>query len=545
MSMEAASRGRGVTRFQNEPPTDFSKANLRDAMRQALEEVRLGFGGEYPLIINGKAVDTRVRITSRNPSKKAEILGSVSSALPDHADKAVEAARRAWEQWRKVTAAHRAEYLQLVADGLRNRRFELAAWIVFECGKPWVEADADVAEAIDFCGYYARCMQALDGSLTCDYPGEENSLWYRSRGVAVVIAPWNFPLAILTGMTVAALVTGNTVIMKPAEQASVVAGKLMEIFQEAGFPNGVVNYLPGAGEEVGAALVAHPGVDLIAFTGSREVGLAINQRAAETHPHQLGVKRVIAEMGGKNGIIVDEDADLDEAVQGVVHSAFGYAGQKCSACSRVIVHQAVYDAFTERLQQACQSLKVGPAEDPAVDLGPVIDEAAWQRIQDYIAIGHDEAQPLVAMDVGNLTKTGYFVGPHVFCEVDPESRLAQHEIFGPVLTVLKARNLDQAFHLANATDYALTGGVYSRSPVTLKRAREEFLVGNLYLNRGITGALVQRHPFGGFCFSGIGTKAGGPDYLLQFLLPVSVSENTFRRGFAPPVQASDASPPAE
>lgn len=537
MSREEVVRPRAVERFVNEPLTDFSKAQFRQAMQQALTEVRMGFGGDYPLIINGKLVETRLRITSRNPSNKKEVLGAISSASSDHADKAVEAARRAWEQWRKVTPEHRGEYLELVASGLRNRRFELMAWMIFECGKTWEEADADIAEAIDFCMYYSRCMQEISRSLQCDYTGEENETFYRSRGVAVVIAPWNFPLAILTGMTVAALVTGNAVIMKPAEQSSVVAAKLMEIYQESGFPNGVVNYLPGHGEDIGAALVRHPGVDLIAFTGSRKVGLDINRSAAETSPEQNGVKKVIAEMGGKNAIIIDDDADLDEAVKGVLQCAFGYAGQKCSACSRVIVLQSIHDAFTQRLKQACESLRIGPAEEPGIDVGPVIDEESLDRIRDYIAMGKEEAETLVAMEVGELADKGYFVGPHIFTNVDPESRLAQHEIFGPVLAIIKARNMDHAFSIANATDYALTGGMYSRSPVNLKRAREEFWVGNLYLNRGITGAIVQRHPFGGFAFSGIGTKAGGPDYLLQFLLPVTISENTFRRGFAPPPDA--------
>lgn len=534
MSMEDVVRSRKVDRFANEPLTDFSQAAARSAMQRALQEVRLGFGGEYPLIVNGKSIETRTRITSRNPSQSKEVLGSVSCALPDHVDKAVEAARRAWDQWQKVPAPHRSEYLALVASELRSRRFEMSAWIIHECGKTWEEADAEVAEAIDFCIYYGRCMQELDGSLQCDYQGEENEVFYRARGVAVVIAPWNFPLAILLGMTAAALVTGNTVIMKPAEQSAVVAAKLMEIFQNAGFPNGVVNYLPGIGEDIGPALVSHPGVDIIAFTGSRKVGLAINALAADTAPEQFGVKKVIAEMGGKNAIIIDDDADLDEAVEGVLKSAFGFAGQKCSACSRVIVLSTIYDAFVERLKTASESLVIGPAADPGVDFGPVIDEAALERIHDFIGIGKEDAFPLVAGDVSHLKEAGYYVGAHIFTNVEADSRIALQEIFGPVLAVIKARNLDHAFTIANGTDYALTGGVYSRSPVTLKRARQEFRVGNLYLNRTITGAIVQRHPFGGFAFSGIGTKAGGPDYLLQFLLPVTISENTFRRGFAPP-----------
>jgi RHH-type proline utilization regulon transcriptional repressor/proline dehydrogenase/delta 1-pyrroline-5-carboxylate dehydrogenase len=417
--------------------------------------------------------------------------------------------------------------------------------MVYECGKTWTEADGDVAEAIDFCMYYAQQMRLLAVPVQCDYPGEENSYFYQPRGVTAVIAPWNFPLAILTGMTAAALVAGNTVIMKPAEQSSVIAAKLMELIQDAEVPDGVVSYLPGDGEEIGPVLVGHPEVDLIAFTGSRAVGLAINKLAAETsglvtESTQPIVKKVIAEMGGKNAIIVDEDADLDEAVQAVIGSAFSFAGQKCSACSRVIVLEPAYDAFLERLKGAAESLHLGPAEDPGTTVGPVIDSEAEQRVQDYIAIGLDECEPLVTTDAGELQEEGFFVGPHVFADVSPESRLAQDEIFGPVVAVIRADNLDDAFRVANGTDYALTGGVFSRSPKNLRRARAELRVGNLYLNRGITGALVQRHPFGGYKMSGIGSKAGGHDYLLQFLIPIAVSENTLRRGFAPPPDEENA-----
>jgi RHH-type transcriptional regulator, proline utilization regulon repressor / proline dehydrogenase / delta 1-pyrroline-5-carboxylate dehydrogenase len=520
--------------FENEPHTDFSRSENRDRMKQALDEVREQFGQECPLIIDGKAAGTRAHLVSRNPSHKSQVVGNAASASADHAVQAVEAARRAWSQWRKVPETHRAEYLELMAAEMSNRRFELAAWMVHECGKPWQDADADVAEAIDFCRYYAASIRELSAVLECNYPGEENSFFYRPRGVAVVIAPWNFPLAILTGMTAAALVAGNTVVMKPAEQSPVIASKLMEIGRDAGLPSGVLNYLPGAGEEIGPVLVEHPEVDLVAFTGSRAVGLDIYARAARTSPQQRSVKHVLAEMGGKNGIIIDNDADLDDAVQGVIHSAFGYAGQKCSACSRAIVLSEVYDTFLERLAAACESLHVGPAEDPGIDFGPVIDEEAYARIRDFIAIGRDECTPLVTSDLSGMADEGFYIGPHVFADVEPDSRLAREEIFGPVLSVLKVRTLDQAFQIANGTDYALTAGIYSRSPKNLKRARQELLAGNVYLNRGITGALVQRHPFGGFRMSGIGTKAGGPDYLLQFLLPVSVTENSMRRGFAPP-----------
>lgn len=520
--------------FANEPHTDFSRKPNQQAFRQALADVREQFGRECPLVIDGKSTTTRKQLTSVNPSRRSETVGLAASASPEQARQAIDAARRTARNWARTPAETRAEYLELAAAEMRSRRFELAAWMVYESGKPWVEADADVAEAIDFCMFYALQMRDLAIPVQCDFPGEENSFSYRPRGVAVVIAPWNFPLAILTGMTAAALVAGNTVVMKPAEQSPVIASMLMDVFREVGLPDGVLNYLPGVGEEVGPVLVGSPDVDLIAFTGSRNVGLSINKLAADTDPAQSSVKRVIAEMGGKNAVIVDGDADLDEAVQAVVHSAFGYAGQKCSACSRVIVHAACHDPFLDRLSSAVESLTVGPAEEPGVDLGPVIDADALQRVHDYIAIGRDECRTVVARDVGPLAECGFFVGPHVFADVDPQSRLAQHEIFGPVLAVIPARDLDQAIAIANGTPYALTGGIFSRSPRNIARARQELQVGNLYINRGITGALVNRHPFGGYRMSGIGSKAGGRDYLLQFLIPVAVSENTLRRGFAPP-----------
>jgi RHH-type proline utilization regulon transcriptional repressor/proline dehydrogenase/delta 1-pyrroline-5-carboxylate dehydrogenase len=521
-------------RFRNEPHTDFSRAENRKAMQEAIEFVGGDLGNEYPLVIGGKRVETKQAIVSRNPSRRRQIVGKVASASAEQAGAALVAARRTFPEWSRTEAQFRAEYIELAAAKMRERRFELAAWEVFECGKPWAEADADVAEAIDFCVYYARHMRAMAQPRQRDLPGEENSYFYRPRGVAVVIAPWNFPLAILTGMTVAALVTGNTVVMKPAEQSPIIAAKLQEIFEDVGIPDGVVNFLPGVGEEIGPELVGSPEVDLIAFTGSLPVGLGINERASHTDPRQESVKRVIAEMGGKNAIIVDDDANLDEAVQGVVQSAFGYAGQKCSACSRAIVLAAAYDEFVKRLVNATKSLKIGPAEEPGTYVGPVIDEEAQKRILNYIEIGKTEAKLALACDAGELAQTGFFVGPHIFVDVAPQARIAQEEIFGPVLAVIKARDFSEALEIANATKYALTGGVFSRSPGNLKRVRAEFEVGNLYLNRGITGALVERQPFGGYKMSGIGSKAGGPDYLLQFLIPINVTENTLRRGFAPP-----------
>lgn len=521
--------------FSNEPLIDFGRDENRAAMQQAIEDVRQEFGHTYPLVIDGKSSESRSTLSSRNPSDISEIVGHVAAASSDQASDAVDAARRAFPQWAAMETENRCEYLELIAAELRERRFEIAAWICLEVGKPWAEADADVAEAIDFCMYYAHEMRRLDVPQSCNFKGEDNSYSYRPRGVAVVIAPWNFPLAILTGMTAAALVTGNTVIMKPAEQSSVVGAKLMEIIRNAGVPDGVVNFVPGIGEDIGPELVASPDVDIVCFTGSQEVGLEINRIASDTDHRQLNVRRIIAEMGGKNAIIVDDDADLDEAVLGVVNSAFGYAGQKCSACSRVIVLEAAYDQFLERLIEATKSLTVGDASDPATIIGPVIDEESQKRIRQAIKTVDPEIGEEVALsvDVKKLAKQGTFVGPTIITGVETTSNLAQEEIFGPVLAVFKVRSLDDAFAVANDTQYALTGGVYSRSPATLRRARTEFQVGNLYLNREITGAIVQRQPFGGYKMSGIGSKAGGPDYLLQFMIPINITENTMRRGFAP------------
>ncbi len=532
---DAATASRPELPFVNEPATDFSQAENRAAMQTALEEVRERCGLEYPVLISGKIYETRQTMLSRSPSQNSLIVGRVASATPELAQEAIQAARRALPMWNTVDAEHRAEYLDLLACEIRHRRFELAAWMVFESGKPWRDADADVAEAIDFCCYYAEQMRRMDQSLDTNLPGEENQYAYRPRGVAVVIAPWNFPLAILTGMTAAALVTGNTVVMKPAEQSPVIAAKLMEMFRSIGLPDGVVNYLPGVGEEIGPELVGSPEVDLVVFTGSREVGLEINQRAAETGSNHQSIKKVIAELGGKNAIIIDDDADLDEAVTGVLESAFGYSGQKCSACSRVIVLDKIQADFSARLKAAVESLRIGPADDPGTQVGPVIDAEARERIQQAIELAlEEETELLVACKLeDSLRQAGNFVAPHVFTNVSPRSRLAQTELFGPVLALIKARDFGEALKIANDTDYALTGGVYSRSPVNLQRARREFLVGNLYLNRPCTGALVHRQPFGGFRMSGIGSKAGGCDYLHQFLIPVNITENTLRRGFAP------------
>ncbi len=504
-------------------------------MASALEAIRPELGQTYPVVIDNRPVQTPAFIESLNPSHKSQVVGRVGRATPELASRAVASCLKALDGWRDTPVEERAAFLRRVAQRFRDRRFELAAWIVTETGKQWRESDADVAEAIDFCEYYALEAVKLQSGQHRDVPGEENAYFYEPRGVAVVIAPWNFPLAILTGMTTAALVTGNTVVMKPAEQSSVIAAKFMECLIEAGLPAGVVNFLPGVGEEVGPVLVNHPDVALIAFTGSLKVGLWINEQAARTPGGQNLVKKVIAEMGGKNAVIVDSDADLDEAVKGVVESAFGYQGQKCSAGSRAVVLAPIYDQFLNRLVEATKSLAVKPAEDPGCAVGPVIDAEARDRILQAIEIGKGEARLAYQKDVGELANEGYYVGPTVFAEVPESATIAQEEIFGPVLSVIRAKDLDDALRIANGVKYALTGGVYSRSPDNLAKVKRRFRVGNLYVNRKCTGALVDRQPFGGFKLSGIGSKAGGPDYLLQFVLPRTVTENTMRRGFAPEV----------
>ncbi|MBY0232979.1 MAG: L-glutamate gamma-semialdehyde dehydrogenase [Gemmataceae bacterium] len=517
-----------------EPLTDFSREASRAAFKVALEGVRAQLGRDHPPIIDNKPVTVSDWIASPNPSHRSQVVGRAGKASPDQARQAIEAAARAFPMWRDTPAHARADLLRKSAAILRRRRFELAAWQVFECAKQWREADADLAEGIDFCDYYAEEILRLSRPRLRNVPGEDNAYFYEPRGVCVVIAPWNFPLAILCGMATAALAAGCTVVMKPAEQSSVTAAKLMEVFLEAGFPPGVVNYLPGVGEEVGPVLVGHPETAVIAFTGSLKVGLMLNRQGAEMAPGQKHVKKVIAEMGGKNAVIVDDDADLDEAVDGVVDSAFGYQGQKCSACSRVLVPESMYETFIKRLVEATRSRAMGPADDPGFAIGPVIDEDAQKRLLGSVERAKKEAKTLYAGDAGQLSQEGFYVAPHVFAVDDPRSFLAQDEFFGPVLAVLKYKDLDEALRIANGVDYALTGGIYSRSPANISRVKREFRVGNLYVNRKITGALVDRQPFGGFRLSGIGSKAGGPDYLLQFLLPRTITENTLRRGFAPP-----------
>lgn len=516
--------------FQNEPNSDFARIETRAALAGAIDCLSEGhLGREHPMWIAGRPATTGAWIESRDPSQTSRLVGRAAQAGRAEADVAVAAAHDAAETWRHTPVEERAEFARRLAAELRRRRFELSAWLVLEVGKGWREADAEVSEAIDFCQMYALAAERLQGRDRARlFPGEENVVLQEPRGVAAVIAPWNFPLAILCGMTTAALVTGNAVVMKPAEQSPIVGAKLFDAMRAAGLPDGVANLVFGMGEDVGARLVEHPHVDVIAFTGSRSVGLGILESAARVTPGQTTIKRVIAEMGGKNAIVVDTDADLDEAVRGIVDSAFGYAGQKCSACSRVIVVEDVHERLVERLVEATRSLRVGPAVDPANEVGPVIDGEAIARIRNAVAAA---GRPVFAAEAAS--DDGYFVGPTIFDRVDPGDEIAREEIFGPVLAIVVAKDFDEALVLANDSDYALTGGVYSRNPDHIERARREFRVGNLYVNRGITGAIVDRQPFGGSRLSGVGAKAGGPDYLRQFCEARTISENTMRHGFAP------------
>ncbi|MFW5665474.1 MAG: L-glutamate gamma-semialdehyde dehydrogenase [Coleofasciculus sp.] len=516
--------------FANAPDTDYAQAEAREKAQTALETVRQQLGKTYYPLINGDYQPTTETVDSVNPANPSEIIGKVGLLSIEQAETALNAAKAAFPAWRRTPVKQRADILRQAAQLMEGRREELSAWICLEVGKALREADAEVSEAIDFCRYYASEMERLEGGYIYDVAGETNRYVYQPRGIAVVISPWNFPLAIATGMTVAALVAGNCTLLKPAETSSVIAAKLAEILVEAGIPQGVFQYVPGKGSQVGAYMVKHPDTHLIAFTGSQEVGCRIYADAAILQPGQTHLKRVIAEMGGKNGIIVDESADLDQAVAGVVKSAFGYSGQKCSACSRVIVLDPIYDTFVERLIEATRSLNIGAAELASTQVGPVIDATARNRIQDYIEKGRQEAEIAVECEV---PETGYFVSPTIFTNVSPDAKIAQEEIFGPVVAVIRVKDFPDALAVANGTKYALTGGLYSRTPSHIDQASAEFEVGNLYINRTITGAIVSRQPFGGFKLSGVGSKAGGPDYLLQFLEPRTITENIQRQGFAP------------
>ncbi|MBD2214946.1 L-glutamate gamma-semialdehyde dehydrogenase [Nostoc linckia FACHB-104] len=510
--------------------TDYAEEEARRKSAEAFKAVHQQLGRTYLPLINGEYVNTPEVIDSLNPSNFSQVVGKVGLISVEQAEQAMKAAKAAFPAWRKTPAKQRADILRKAGDLMSQRRAELSAWIVLEVGKPVKEADAEVSEAIDFCLYYADEMERLDKGVNYDVSGETNRYTYQPRGIAIVISPWNFPLAIACGMTVAALVAGNCTLLKPAETSSVITAKLTEILVEAGIPQGVFQYVPGKGSQVGAYLVNHPDTHVIAFTGSQEVGCRIYAEASTLKPGQKHMKRVIAEMGGKNAIIVDESADLDQAVVGVVQSAFGYSGQKCSACSRVIVLQSIYDTFVERLLEATKSLNIGETELPSTQVGPVIDANARDRIREYIEKGKTEA--LVALELP-APEQGYFIGPVIFSEVPPNAIIAQQEIFGPVLAVIKVKDFQEALAVANGTNFALTGGIYSRTPSHIQQAQQEFEVGNLYINRTITGAIVARQPFGGFNLSGVGSKAGGPDYLLQFLEPRTITENIQRQGFAP------------
>ena len=524
-------------RFVNEPIADFTRQEVRDGFVTAIAAVRGKLGATYPLVIGGREIVTEDRLPSVNPARPQELIGTICQASIREIDEAITAARKAAPAWQALSFAERAQYLVKAAAVARRKTYELSAWQILEVGKQWNQAQADVAEAIDFLEYYAReAIRIGTPRRMGNSPGEVNLLSYQAKGIAAVIAPWNFPLAISCGMAAAAIVTGNPVLYKPAGPSSVVGFNLVDIFREAGLPAGVFNYVPGRGAVMGDYLVEHPDIALIAFTGSMEVGQRIINKAATVRPGQRQIKKVVAEMGGKNAIIIDDDADLDEAIRQVINSAFAFQGQKCSACSRAIVVEPIYEKFRERLVQAAASLTIGPAEDPANSLGPVVDESARRSILQYIELAKTEGKVLLSREVPG---TGYYVPLTIVEDIRPEHRIAQEEIFGPVLALMKVRNFDQAIEWANSTRFSLTGAIFSRSPEHLDRARAEFNVGNLYLNRGSTGALVERHPFGGFNMSGIGSKAGGPDYLLQFVDPKLVSENTMRRGFAPIEETDD------
>ena len=516
--------------WRAEPLADFSKQPVRQAMAHALTAARGQAAERYPLWLAGDRVN-REAVPSRNPARPDEVLGWVSSAQPADVDAAVAAAQRAQARWADTPAAQRAACLRRAAAIIREHRAELAAWEVLEEGKPWREADADVVETIEYVEYYSAQMERLAGGVRLDQaPGERNLYRYEPRGVAAVIAPWNFPAAILSGMAGAALVAGNPVILKPAEQSSVVALRLMALLQQAGWPPGVLQCLPGSGETIGAALVRHPGVHTILFTGSKAVGLSIIQACGAPAPGQRHLKHVIAEMGGKNAVIVDADADLDAAVLGLLRSAFGYSGQKCSAASRLIALESVADRLLPRLAAATDRLVVGDPADPDADIGPLIEAGAQARLREAIARAARVGRMVYQYPESRLPRQGYFVGPAIAADVPRDDALAREELFGPLLAVFRVKTFDEALALANDTDYALTGGVYSRTPAHLEQAAREFDVGNLYINRPITGAMVGRQPFGGRRLSGLGTKAGGPDYLRQLLVPKTICINTARYG---------------
>jgi RHH-type proline utilization regulon transcriptional repressor/proline dehydrogenase/delta 1-pyrroline-5-carboxylate dehydrogenase len=522
-----------VKRFENEPMLDFAREENRKWIEPTLKKLRAALPIVVNPVVDGVDVEGTPVFQWHNPSRRQELVTKFTMANQYHADLAFKACEKAKETWGRADAVRRAEVIRKAGRILSEKRKELIAVIVLETGKNFKEADADVCEAVDFCRYYADRMEELASPAEMGgLPGEANHYGYRPRGTAVAIAPWNFPIAILTGMTVAPLVCGNPVIMKPAEQSTGIALFLYHALIEAGVPREAIHLLPGSGEVVGEYLVNHSQTHIVNFTGSKAVGLLILRNAYQPLPGQKHIKHVVAELGGKNGMIIDEDADLDEAVLAALHSVFGFQGQKCSACSRIFILETCYERFKQRFVEAMLSLKIGAADDPAAKAGPVIDDEAKTRLMDVI--NRNRAKIVAQLPVpGELADRGRFVPLTVFEDTDPKSELGQREFFGPLVTLFKVRTMDEAIHAMNDVDYALTGGIFSRSPAHLERAKAEIEVGNLYVNRGITGALVNRQPFGGFKLSGCGAKAGGPDYLLQFLEPVTVTENTMRRGFAP------------
>jgi 1-pyrroline-5-carboxylate dehydrogenase len=508
--------------FQNEPLTDFSRPENREAQEKALAEVRAKLGKTYPLLIAGREVEAPETFTSINPARKDEVIGVFQKATPELGIQALEEAWKAFEEWKRVPAEKRAKVGFKAADIMRRRRFEVNAWMILETGKSFAEADGDTAEAIDFLDFYAlEALRYAGPQPITPIPGEKNQMVYIPLGVGVAIPPWNFPMAILAGMTSAAWLAGNTVVLKPASTSPMMGWIYMEIVKEAGLPDGVVNYVSGPGGRVGNALVEHPKTRFVTFTGSKEVGLGINAKAAQTAEGQIWIKRVVAEMGGKDSIIVDREADLDQAVDGVLASAFGYQGQKCSACSRAIVDETLYDQFITKLVGKVSKIRQGDPTDIDNYMGPVIDKAAFDKIMSYVDTGKSEGG-LVAGGEGDDSE-GYFIQPTVFKDIDPMARLSQEEIFGPVLAVIKARGWDHALEIGNNTEFGLTGAVYTKNMAKAEQALVDFHVGNLYINRKCTGAMVGGHPFGGFNMSGTDSKAGGRDYLLLFLQAKSTS----------------------
>ncbi len=512
-----------IPKFINEPYADFKQPQHAAAMQAALAQVRAQFGREYDLLIAGERRRTSSKLESLNPSKPAEIVGVHQKGSEADAREAVEKAAAYFPTWAQVPADERAAMLFRVADVIRRRKFEFNAWLVYESGKTWAEAEGDVSEAIDFCEYYARhALKLANPDPIVQLPGEHDQMVYLPLGVGVVIPPWNFPLAILVGMTTAALVVGNTVIIKPSSDTPTIAAQFAEVLLEAGFPPQSFSLLVGSGATIGDTLVSHPKTRFVSFTGSREVGLHVNELAAKTPKGQLWIKRVVAEMGGKDAIIVDREADLPQAVSGVLASAFGYQGQKCSACSRAIVDESVYDEFLNQLKTKVEGLTLGPSDDFANYMGPVINERAKTSILKYIEMGKSEGRLIAGGVAGE--GDGYFIRPTVIADIDSKARIFQEEIFGPVLAVAKAKNFEHALELANDSEYGLTGAVYTENREKIEQAKRQFFVGNLYVNRKCTGAMVGAHPFGGFNMSGTDSKAGGPDYLLQFVQAKSIAE---------------------